>query len=47
MQSIDNTYSIEDLRAWHDRVVKGLGPDAGAAYVCEPKIDGVERKSVG
>ncbi len=41
MQSIDNTYSIEDLRAWHDRVVKGLGPDAGAAYVCDPKIDGV------
>ena len=41
MQSIDNTYSVEDLRAWHDRVVKGLGPDAGAAYVCDPKIDGV------
>ena len=35
MQSIDNTYSVEDLRAWHDRVVKGLGPDAGAAYVCD------------
>src|SRR4029453_12230424 len=25
MTSIDNTYSIEDLRAWHARVVKGLG----------------------
>jgi DNA ligase (NAD+) len=25
MTSIDNTYSIEDLRAWHDRVMRGLG----------------------
>jgi DNA ligase (NAD+) len=25
MTSIDNTYSIEDLRAWFDRVMKGLG----------------------
>jgi DNA ligase (NAD+) len=24
MMSIDNTYSLDDLRAWHDRVVKGL-----------------------
>ena len=49
MQSIDNTYSVDDLRAWHDRVVKGLGlEDAGGlfgptdlAYTCDPKIDGV------
>ena len=48
MLSIDNTYSIDDLRAWHDRVGKGLG-DAGGdgdgdetpVYVCDPKIDGV------
>jgi DNA ligase (NAD+) len=25
MTSIDNTYSVEDLRAWHDRVLRGLG----------------------
>jgi len=25
MQSIDNTYSVDDLRAWHTRVLKGLG----------------------
>lgn len=45
MQSIDNTYSIEDLRAWHERVCKGLGiePDAKKQpeYVCDTKIDGI------
>jgi DNA ligase (NAD+) len=48
MLSIDNTYSIEDLRAWHQRVVKGLqteGEGAGDGgplqFVCDPKIDGV------
>jgi DNA ligase (NAD+) len=40
MMSIDNTYSLEDVRAWHDRVVKGLD-GAIPGYVCEPKIDGV------
>ncbi|MHC4217147.1 MAG: NAD-dependent DNA ligase LigA [Planctomycetota bacterium] len=45
MMSIDNTYNVEDLRAWHERVVKGLeveGIDAATLhYVCDPKIDGV------
>jgi len=46
MYSIDNTYRREDLLAWHDRVVKGLGPGGGLFdeaidYVAEPKIDGV------
>lgn len=40
MMSIDNTYSIEDVRAWHDRVVKGLD-GTEPTYVCDPKIDGV------
>ena len=40
MMSIDNTYSIEDVRAWHDRVVKALDGEV-PVYVCEPKIDGV------
>ena len=40
MMSIDNTYSIEDVRAWHDRVVKALDGEV-PTYVCEPKIDGV------
>jgi DNA ligase (NAD+) len=52
MQSIDNTYDPDDLRAWHLRVRKGLGlealddegalfDDGGPEYVCDPKIDGV------
>jgi DNA ligase (NAD+) len=50
MQSIDNTYDEADLRAWHDRVMKGLAARAGASgadlpggvhFVCDPKVDGV------
>ena len=45
MQSIDNTYSIEDLRAWHERVCRGLGVDPDSKnqpqYVCDTKVDGI------
>ncbi|MCE9592271.1 MAG: NAD-dependent DNA ligase LigA [Planctomycetes bacterium] len=49
MMSIDNTYSREELQAWHTRVAKGLGIEGGlfgdgeAKVICvaEPKIDGV------
>ena len=43
MTSIDNTYSIEDLEAWHARVLKGLDDlvESGVGLVCDPKIDGV------
>ncbi len=47
MLSIDNTYDLDDLRAWHKRVHKGLGADElfsedeSLAFVCDPKIDGV------
>ncbi len=40
MLSLDNTYNEDDLRAFHERVVKGLGGDA-CEYVIEPKIDGI------
>ncbi len=40
MLSLDNTYSEEELKAFHDRVLKGLGDEA-PAYVVEPKIDGI------
>jgi DNA ligase (NAD+) len=40
MLSLDNTYDQDELRAFHERVVKGLGGDA-ARYVVEPKIDGI------
>ena len=40
MMSIDNTYSIDDLNAWYERVLKGL-EGASPSFVCDPKIDGV------
>lgn len=39
MLSLDNTYSEEELRAFFDRVVKGLDGDV-PAFSVEPKIDG-------
>ncbi len=39
MQSIDNTYSIEDFRAWHARCSEALGREP--EVTCDPKIDGI------
>src|SRR5687768_1910755 len=39
MMSIDNTYNEEEVRAFDERVRRGLGGDR-IAYVLEPKIDG-------
>ena len=45
MLSLDNAYSEEELRAFDERVRRGLGEAGGAAdavdYVAELKIDGV------
>jgi len=46
MLSIDNTYAQEELSAWHQRVIKGLGSSENLfggdiEYLVEPKIDGV------
>ncbi|MFA5088465.1 MAG: NAD-dependent DNA ligase LigA [Candidatus Omnitrophota bacterium] len=40
MYSLDNTYSMEELREWHRRVEKGLGRE-DVEYVAELKVDGV------
>jgi DNA ligase (NAD+) len=40
MLSLDNTYSIEDLGAWHDRVARGLGGEK-PEFMVELKVDGV------
>ncbi len=40
MLSLDNTYDVEELRAFHDRVMRGLEGEA-VTYVVEPKIDGI------
>jgi len=39
MLSLDNTYDEADLRAFHDRVLKGLDGEP-VTYSIEPKIDG-------
>jgi DNA ligase (NAD+) len=40
MQSLDNTYSEEELRAFDERLMRASGNE-NLAYVLEPKIDGV------
>jgi len=40
MLSLDNTYSAEELTAFHERVLRGLEGET-PAYVVEPKIDGI------
>ena len=41
MLSLDNAYDEDDLRAFDERVRKGLEIDASPAYVAELKIDGL------
>jgi DNA ligase (NAD+) len=41
MLSLDNAYDEADLRAFDERVRRGLGLDRSPAYVCELKIDGL------
>ena len=41
MLSLDNAYDEAELRAFDERVRKGLGGAPSAAYVCELKIDGL------
>jgi len=40
MLSIENAYSIDELREWHERVLRGLGRET-VEYEAELKIDGV------
>ncbi|MGE0461238.1 MAG: NAD-dependent DNA ligase LigA [Vicinamibacterales bacterium] len=41
MLSLDNSYDEADLRAFDERVRKGLGRADSPSYVCELKIDGL------
>jgi len=43
MLSLDNTYSLEELQEWEERLRRQLGEQAPArlSFSCEPKIDGV------
>jgi DNA ligase (NAD+) len=38
--SLDNAYSVEELRAWDERLARAAGRPA-ASYVVEPKVDGL------
>ena len=40
MQSIDNTYTVDDVRAWHARIAAALEQPT-PLLSCDPKIDGV------
>ncbi len=40
MYSLDNVYSLEEMKEWHQRMLKGL-PRQEVEYVAELKIDGV------
>lgn len=40
MLSIENTYTLDELREWHERVLRGLGREE-VEYEAELKIDGV------
>lgn len=42
MQSLDNAFSVEELRRWGDRVEREAGPGlADSGFLCELKIDGL------
>jgi DNA ligase (NAD+) len=41
MLSLDNTYSVEDLKEWHERVLRGLASGETPEFTVELKIDGL------
>jgi len=41
MLSIDNTYDLDELREWDERVYRALAKGASVRYVVELKVDGV------
>ncbi|UCG35398.1 MAG: NAD-dependent DNA ligase LigA [Candidatus Omnitrophota bacterium] len=41
MFSLDNTYSIEEVRQWQERIKRALKKEVSLDYVAELKIDGV------
>ena len=40
MLSLANAFNEEDLKNFHDRIIKNLGDDQLINYFCEPKMDG-------
>ncbi len=46
MLSLQNSYSIEDIYAFHQRIQKRLGTDQDISYYCQPKLDGLAMELV-
>jgi DNA ligase (NAD+) len=40
MYSLDNTYTLDEIKAWHERLIKNA-PEAKLDFMAELKIDGV------
>ena len=41
MLSLDNSYSMEDVLAWNERIKKNLETNEETEFIIEPKIDGL------
>jgi DNA ligase (NAD+) len=41
MLSLENAMDRDEVIAWRERLVRAVGDDGAADYVCEPKMDGV------
>jgi DNA ligase (NAD+) len=41
MVSLDNTYNEDEIRQWHERIVKLLPKSEVPSFVVEPKVDGL------
>jgi len=41
MLSLDNSYSIDELKSWEEKIRRMLKRDLALDYVVEPKVDGV------
>ncbi len=41
MESLDNTFTVDDLAAWAQRVRRDAGTEEDPAYLCELKVDGL------
>ena len=41
LMSLDNAMDFDELRAWGERLLRGLGDGVVPEFVCEPKFDGL------
>ncbi|MEC8921891.1 MAG: NAD-dependent DNA ligase LigA [Actinomycetota bacterium] len=41
MMSLDNAMNLDELNAWHERIIKSFGENETYGFVCELKFDGL------